>query len=426
MGFRVESSENKKSGFRVEVPEEEIVSSPKKKTLEEQLFPTATEEAKKPLSPLMVGKTAGKLALDIAGIPTRAAAALTGQDFSDPTAYALKPLVEKISPKIEEMFPENGGVPLQPGAMPTPFTPSSKTVKGIAEIAGGTLSDPFLLPGLAKNIAGRAAKGLGKRIESSVLGKGAKSVLRDQGVTLDKAVTGALENKMGGNMAQTLERGNEIIQGIEDKISNLTKNYNGPKQVNIEYQFYKARKYVEDHPELFLTDRKAVESAIDDLEKNFDSFGLTGNVPVDKAQELKRSLKVKGIPSQNSPAQQDAVFGLKMAFADAIRDIIPEIQIYNDKYRKILPALKIAANRLPVEQSRDIIGLGTFGALGIGGLLSGGSALPAIAINALYQGSKSGTMAQGLYNAGKGIESIPFPIPYGGASVGTRSILEKK
>ena len=395
---------------------------PQKKHWLETLFPTASEEAQKPLSPLQIGKTVGKFALDAESIPTRAAAALTGQKMSDPTAYALKPLVKKIG----EALPEPEGTKWRsssrfggPSAELSPEQIKSGREAGL-EMAGSTLSDPLFVGGLLKKPLSKAMQGTGKRIEESVLGKGSKKILREQKQTLDQAVTGALEHGLGGDMAHVIKKGTEIADDLEEKISSLTKNYNGPKRVNVEYQFYKARKYIDDHPDLFLTDRNEVLNAIDNIEKNFDSYGLTGNIPVDQAQQLKRSLKVKGIPNQTSPASQDAIFGLRMAFADAVHEIVPEIDQYNQVYREIMPALRIAADRMPTEQARDIIGLGTLGAGGLGAMLSGGPA-GAVAGKTIYDLTRSGKVAQGLYNTGKGLNALPPPLPLGGASVGLQN-----
>ncbi|MBN1294358.1 MAG: hypothetical protein JXB48_21155 [Candidatus Latescibacteria bacterium] len=403
------------------------------------IYPSAMESIDKLRENPTPGNKAKTIALaaprvffDVAGIPTRAIAKTRGMPMSDPGSYFLKPEVNRLNEYIAK---KNPGKPTEPTQIPyggsSDYTNSDPLapVRLYTEVVGGTLSDPTLIGGLLKKSAGKAFQAGGKRIEKSVIGKGSKAILRDQGVSLDKAAEGALKHGLGGDMQHVITKGQEIADGLEEQISNLTKNYTGPKKVNVEYQFYKARKYIDDHPELFITDKKEVLNAIDDIEKNFDSYGITGNIDVDQAQQLKRALKVKGIPGQSSPASQDAVFGVRMAFADAVREVVPQIDKYNGVYREIMPALKLAANRLPTEQARDLIGLGTLGASGFGALITGGSSVvprftSAAISNLIYQGTKSGKVAQGLYNIGKGIQSLPSRYPIGGAGTGFQSHLD--
>lgn len=398
---------------------------PKKHWLE-SAFPTSAEEAKNQLTLGSAAKQGVKGLMDFSTIPTRAAATLTGQEFSDPTAYAAKPFVEnKVFPKIEkgkELFSAETAPPMiTPGSFSTPYRPSPEEVKGTAEVIGGTVSDPSFLLGVLGKIAGKTVKSAGSRIERAVLGKGAKSVLRDQGVSLKTAAENALEHGLGGDMQTVLDKTDDIIEGLEKNIDNITKGYSGPKKVNVEYSFYKARKYVDDHPLLFTTDKNEVLSAIKNLEDNVNASGFTGNIDVDVANNLKRSLKVKGIPSQSSPASQDAVFGLRMAMAEEIEKIVPEIKEQNAIYREILPARKIAMSRIVPEQARDPIGIGSMVSAGLGASLYGGSIPKAATAAAIYGGSKSGKVGQGLWDLGKILDKYK-PVPYGGTVSGVRSI----
>jgi hypothetical protein len=336
-----------------------------------------------------VGATMARATPGISGIY----AGIKAKDVALPAiAEKAAPIVEKMPEKVKNL----AGIGIDIAQMiPATYGGSKIGSKGIQGTVG-TTGDVF--------------KGAGKRIEKSVLGKGSKGILKKQGTTLDKAVTGALEHGLGGNMETVLNKSREIIDELEDNISKVTKGYKGNKKVNVEYQFYKAKKYVSDHPELFVTNRPEVEAAIDAQEKILNSYGITGNISVDKAQQIKRWMKVKGMPNQSTPAQQDAIFGIRMAFADNVKEIVPEIDKFNKTYREIMPALKIAAERLPTEQARDVVGLGTLGASGLGAMFSGGvgaGRIPlAIAGNLAYQGSKSGKVAQGLYNIGKGIKKL--------------------
>ena len=95
------------------------------------------------------------------------------------------------------------------------------------------------------------------------------------------------------------------------------------------------------------------------------------------------------------PAKEKVADLLNLEMRDAIAKEVPDIQKFNDQYKKILPIKKMAQNRLPVDESNNILGLGS--------LVLAAAKLDAPQIGKIlaYELSKSGDVAQAMYNTGK-------------------------
>ena len=112
-----------------------------KRTMMQMLFPNTIKGGGYAINPLV----------DIATLPTRAIAALpySGQKIDDPSAYALKPLVEKI-PTKNKMIKGNIEVLGQMASDPLSLIPASKIPKLGTPLKAGAQKLSDLLANVAK------------------------------------------------------------------------------------------------------------------------------------------------------------------------------------------------------------------------------------------------------------------------------------
>lgn len=370
----------------------------------------------------------------------------TNYDINDQQSALFRPEINKIKAGIDkaptmpdEDFIDNA---MSTGSMPTLQPSTQKEVaKGLTEFAGSTLSDPLSYIGPAAKAISGPLKNLGVTIESSVLGKGNKSILKKNRLTNDGVAETALKENVGDSLKGTIRKIDSKFDDTENNIQTMlteaVKN-NPNAKINVDDVIDAVKFRIESGADktLFGQTEEALK-AIDSFKNEIKRYGYSGEIPVDEANQLKRIIGKKGFkkgsaPTPDTAAKEQVADIIDLALKDNIEQIVPAIKEQNAVYKKLIPIKQMAENRLPTAQSNDIFSLGnilTTGAGAIAGIASQGmdptAILFALGSNAAYRASKSGNVAQALYNSGKAINKLPV-LPYGSPSVLSKKEEEKK
>ena len=362
-------------------------------------------------------KQAVGMALDLLSAPTRALGKVRGYEMSDPQSALLRPEIDKAKTAIDEGKADKlmRAIPLF--GVSTGINPIDEKLdkarrsvaKFESEAIGGVLSDPLFLGSLAKNAAIKPLKRVATKIESSILGKGNKSLLKKQGLTSEQAAKTALEENLGGSLKGTIKKINKRSGKLEEGIDNAiaeAKIKNPSLTIDVDEPLLRAGDRIEKGDPLLYGMTPQGKKAWSEWVDEMDTFNQLSKQSPEKAQEIKRMLGQKGFKKSNlgTPdlgAKETVTDLINLELRDDIAKAVPEIQKYNDEYKKILPIKKLAQNRLPVDQSNNILGLGSL-VLGANKLT-----LEQIAKIVAYELSKSGTVAQGMYNTGKFLSKTP-------------------
>lgn len=343
---------------------------------------------------------------DALGLPIRALGTVAGHKITDPKSALLRSVMDKGHTYIDDSAskkPSNSATIRSMDAM------DRKIAHFGTELIGNTLSDPLFLVSLAKNALAKPLKGVATKIESSILGKGNKALLKKQGLTSEQAARTALDENLGGSLKGTINKVNKRSDKIEDAINDLlekTQKENPNLTVDVSAPVQRAGARIEAGDPEFYKMTKPALAEVDDWIEEMARFDQLGEKGVKEANDIKRLIGKKGYTKgqfgdPNLPAKEKVADLINLEMRDDIAAKVPGLQKHNDEYKKILPIKKLAQNRLPVGQSNDLLGLGTL-------LLAAGKLdLPQLAKIAGYQLTKSGNVAQGMYNTGKVLNKIP-------------------
>lgn len=261
---------------------------------------------------------------------------------------------------------------------------------------------------------GAPLKGLGVRIEESILGKGNKALLKKEGLTPEQAATTALE-EAGGTLRGTISKINDKFEKVESQIDEkiqeaMQKTPN--KKIDTDDMWLKTYQRISQGDPLFYGQTEAALKELDGWADEFARFKQEGPQTIGRAQEIKRMLGGKGfakgaVPTSDLQVKEKVADLLNLAFKDELEKSVDGIKELNQVYKRLIPIKEMALNRLPTAQSNDMIGLGSLAAAAPA-VVSGD--VRALAIPAGYIASKSGRVAQGLYNAGKTLQKYPYPL----------------
>lgn len=386
-----------------------------------QLAQPEPEKKQGLLSTIGSGLAKGASAVgSVLSFPSRALGTLrtdpeTGEsyDIKNPESNLLRPEINKIKGELESnQFKKTQDEELTdlmlatPGS--SPFTPelAKETAKGVTEFGGSFLADPLSFTGpLAKGIS-MPLKKLGVGIEASVIGKGNKAILKKEGKTASKIAETALDENVGGSLNKTINKIDDKLEVVEDNIQNILNNsvkQNPNLKVNVDNVIQNLKDKINNggYPDLYNME-DAVISQLDELAKSNAKYKMAGEIPVDKANQLKRMVNKKafkkGMPDPNTAPKEMAHDLLSLELKTEIEKIVPDIAAQNAEYKKLIPIQQMAKNRRFAAEGNDVIGLKQ--AIG----LSSGNIPLALADLA----SKSGTVAQGAYNLGKTIGKVPL------------------
>lgn len=325
-----------------------------------------------------------------------------------PEINKLKSGIEKAHAMSEEDYLDQA---MTTGTLPT-FTPSmqKETAKGLTEFVGTSLGDPLSYVGLAARGAAPIAKKLGIEIESSILGKGNKALVKKERKTVDELAETALKENKGGSLKGTIGKIDKEFKGVEDNIQNiLSKSVKEQPNltVNVDNTIDVLKNKIEtgQFKNLYGMEDQVL-SQLENLRSSNKRYGFVGEIPVDKANELKRMVGKKGfkkgIPTPETAPKEMAYDLLDLELKDQIEQIVPAIKEQNAVYKKLIPIKQMAENRLPTAQGNDLLSLKGVAALATNNV-------PLYAADVL---SKSGIAAQGLYNTGNVLSKTPI-VPYG-------------
>lgn len=388
--------------------------------VEKAIFPTsgtqATGERAKGLEgSLKQGAMAG---LDALSLPTRVLGTLAGYDISDPKSAVLRPAIEWTNKKIDKLPAPKKGMTLpmvgNPMGATIPAADYRVPLKGTSEFIGTTLSDPTLYLGLLKRLIAKPLQGTATKIESSVLGKGNKKLLGKQGLTSEQAAKNALEENVGGNLKGTVKKVNKKAVKLDDKIDQIISDYeaaNPGATLSPDDAVMRVRDRITrpGSDPLVFGKTPEVKKAVDFWTDEMARHNKLGPKKLSEYQNIKRDLggvSFKG--GQLSPdidAKEIVSDLINLEMRDDIAKTVPTIKPLNEEFKKILPIKKLAQNRLPVDQSNNVLGLGTL-------LLSAGKLTPEQYGKIIaYELSRSGDVAQGLYNIGRNIKNANYLVP---------------
>lgn len=397
------------------------------------VFPTASQVKDKGI--VGIAKKGVLGAMDLLGAGTRAIGQVRGYKMSDPQSALLRPEIDKTTAAIDKMpeivdkkqyhLPQMGNPMAGASSNRIPAADYREALKAGTEIAGTTLSDPLTLLSLGKNVVAKPLQGAATKIEASILGKGNKSLLKKQGLTANQAAENALNENLGGNLKSTIRKAEDRFVEIEDKIEsavNKAQHTNPNLTIDIDNVLQRVGDRIQNGDPLLYGQTPQAEKAFMDWVDEMGRFGQLGQKPIAETQQIKRMVGSKGFKKGNfgTPdlaAKENVTDLINLELKDELEKVVPEIKGLNQEYKKLIPIKKLAENRLPVSESNDMFGLGRLLTGGGGMAVAGGPAglLPL----ALYEASKSGTVAQGLYNTGKLLKKSPSLT---GLSVGSNTI----
>lgn len=393
--------------------------------------------------------------LDLLSFPVRAAGTLrtnpeTGEkfDIKDPASAILRPEIEKAKSAIGNLPapPVNNFTQMQPGLDPmglasvTENPDYREVLQGAAELGGNILSDPAFLISGASKLAKKPLQKLGVNIEASVIGKGNKSILKKNNLTTDQAAETALKNNVGGSLPKTIEKINSVFDDVEAQIDNvidLAQIKNPNQTINVDDALLRVLQRIDSNDPMFFGQTEEAKKALDSWMKEFSNYKFTGEQPLAKAQKIKRLVGKKGFKKGSAPtidtqAKEQIADLINLELKDELEKVAPEIKDLNQVYKRLIPIKQMVQNRIPVAQGNDLFGLGNILTTGGGALLgvtqqgiNPEALLYGLGANLLYRGSKSGTVAQGLYNIGKAAGNI-IPIPVSGTAATLNNELGKR
>lgn len=335
---------------------------------------------------------------------------------------------------------------MQPGLDPmglasvTEYPDYREVLQGAVELGGNILSDPAFIFGGAAKLAKKPLQKLGVNIEASVIGKGNKSILKKNNLTPKQAAETALKNKVGGSLPKTIEKINSVFDDVETQIDNvieLAQIKNPNQTINVDDALLRVLQRIDSNDPMFFGQTEEAKKAFDSWLKEFSNYKFTGEQPLAKAQEIKRLVGKKGFKKGSAPtidtqAKEQIADLINLELKDELEKVVPEIKDLNQVYKQLIPIKQMVQNRIPVAQGNDLFGLGNILTTGGGALLgvtqqgiNPEALLYGLGANLLYRGSKSGTVAQGLYNIGKAAGNI-IPIPVSGTAATLNNELGKR
>lgn len=391
--------------------------------------------------------------IDLYTFPIRAAGTLrtnpeTGEkfDIKDPASAILRPEMEKAKKAIGNMPAPPVYTQMQPGLDPmglasvTEYPDYREVLQGAVELGGNILSDPAFIFGGAAKLAKKPLQKLGVNIEASVIGKGNKSILKKNNLTPKQAAETALKNKVGGSLPKTIEKINSVFDDVETQIDNvieLAQIKNPNQTINVDDALLRVLQRIDSNDPMFFGQTEEAKKAFDSWLKEFSNYKFTGEQPLAKAQEIKRLVGKKGFKKGSAPtidtqAKEQIADLINLELKDELEKVVPEIKDLNQVYKRLIPIKQMVQNRISVAQGNDLFGLGNILTTGGGALLgvtqqgiNPEALLYGLGANLLYRGSKSGTVAQGLYNIGKAAGNI-IPIPVSGTAATLNNELGKR
>jgi hypothetical protein len=365
-------------------------------------------------------------------------------DIKDPASAIWRPEMEKAKKAIGNMPapPVNNYTQMQPGPdlMRLAYPDYREVLQGAAELGGNILSDPAFIFGGAAKLAKKPLQKLGVKIEASVIGKGNKSILKKNNLTPKQAAETALKNKVGGSLPKTIEKINSVFDDVETQIDNvieLAQIKNPNQTINVDDALLRVLQRIDSNDPMFFGQTEEAKKALDSWMKEFSNYKFTGEQPLAKAQEIKRLVGKKGFKKGSAPtidtqAKEQIADLINLELKDELEKVVPEIKDLNQVYKQLIPIKQMVQNRISVAQGNDLFGLGNILTTGGGALLgvtqqgiNPEALLYGLGANLLYRGSKSGTVAQGLYNIGKAAGNIT-PIPVSGTAATLNNELGKR
>lgn len=386
-------------------------------TVDEETQPEPTLAQPEPEKKGILGTLgeAGKKSLafvgDVLSASSRALGTLrtnpeTGEkyEFKNKESNLLRPEIEKTKKAVEQSTPMSQEDYLDQamitGTMPT-FTPEmqKETAKGLTEFVGSSLADPLSYIGAPIKGAGMALKKAGKIIEAPILAKGNKSILKKEGKTASEMAETALKENVGGSLNRTINKIDEKFEVVENNIQNIL-NKSVKENPNLKVNVDDAADYL-----VWKLENGQVKNAhgmtpevineIKKLKNENATYGYTGSIPVDKANELKRIVGKKafksGVPTSDTKAKELAYDLLDLELKDEIANIVPAIKAQNAEYKKLIPIQQMAKNRRFVSEGNEPIRLKTT-------IAAATQNWPLVIADLA---STSGHVAQGAYNVGK-------------------------
>lgn len=209
----------------------------------------------------------------------------------------------------------------------------------------------------------------------------------------------ALKENVGGSLNRTINKIDDKLDVIENDIQNILNKsvkQNPQLKINSDVVIDNLKNKINNgaYPELYGME-DAVISQLDNLAASNAKYKLVGDIPVDKANQLKRMANKKafknGPPDANTVPKEYAHDLLSLELKDEIEKIVPEIAPQNAEYKKLIPIQQMAKNRRFVSEGNEPIRLKTMVAAASGNI--------PLALADLA--STSGYVAQGAYNVGK-------------------------
>lgn len=400
----------------------------KASTIVEKLLPTAAkiqgEGGKQSAARILMG------VLDALSVPSRAlASATTSQKFSDPDAYAAKPLVENVSLTIDRqtpkpggaMLPSRGGVPGGVGYVPN--AGGKEILKGAAEFAGRTVTDPLSLTGV-----GAARKAGSKMMEKAVgltqsqikipgLRKAAEKTMSPEQAKTFLEEFSSVKGLKGAS--KNLENAHDAINA---KFTELVNNIAAKKKVDIKGTFSVVESdlaKMEKSGEIDLNQIAALRKQIQDWKEavkpltnaqGFADFPVAQNF---KTKTLGPAAKYDKIPSAPNPGELSGkASAARMTREELTKQMVqsePRLAELNKEFSKIAGIEKFVDPALEAAARNNMFSMQDLFTGGIGGTGATAAALsgkPELGLLALLpflasRAQKSPGLTAAMYKAGK-------------------------
>lgn len=336
-------------------------------------------------------------------------------------------------------FGATSGKPEQRQFFPKPYSEGGKMMGRDLGLATGVI-DPGLAASNVRGLIKKPVQRFGVRVMQGILSP--KGGLADKSAEIaERALWEGLVGTKEGMLEKVYESLKEggikigdIIKGAKGKPINLDTVFSGLRDLKREYEFAQDAKkaaVIEDLIKQFkpaFKEEKTIK-AYKRLTGVEDEFGeitpvskfvkqkrtVNRPVPVEEAQarkvaQYKNLSEGKSFPLESSSAEVRGRKAYARGFMKATEDIVPEIQIHNRRFGGLSEVAQALEERLPVEQRRQLFGLGDI-ILGASGAVSPKALTTGVLRKGFQWTPITSRVARGAYRFGRRPADVSLAYP---------------
>ena len=103
-----------------------------------------------------------------------------------------------------------------------------------------------------------------------------------------------MKNKVGGSLPKTIEKINSVFDDVETQIDNvieLAQIKNPNQTINVDDALLRVLQRIDSNDPMFFGQTEEAKKAFDSWLKEFSNYKFTGEQPLAKAQEIKKTCR---------------------------------------------------------------------------------------------------------------------------------------